>query len=143
MSKLYMGRFFTEEFVYQSFGWICSNFGHLARGQPNILQILFANKIAKKHCWSNFNGFFPSIEDFLRRENMGLKYFHITFLFKNIKSGILLSPFHQNPGQREKNILNFYFHTSLWCLKRFYEGLKGPHKTFCGTTKKCENKNLS
>ena len=20
--------------------------------------------------------------------------------------------------------LNFYFHTSLWCLKRFYEGLK-------------------
>ena len=26
--------------------------------------------------------------------------------------------------------LNFYFHTSLWCLKRFYEGLKGLHKTF-------------
>ena len=23
--------------------------------------------------------------------------------------------------------LNFYFHTSLWCLKRFYEGLKGLH----------------
>ena len=23
--------------------------------------------------------------------------------------------------------LNSYFHTSLWCLKRFYEGL---HKTF-------------
>ena len=22
-----------------------------------------------------------------------------------------------------KNKLNFYFHTSLWCLKRFYEGL--------------------
>ena len=21
--------------------------------------------------------------------------------------------------------LNFYFHTSLWCLKRFYEGFKG------------------
>ena len=21
--------------------------------------------------------------------------------------------------------LNFYFHTSLWCLKMFYEGLKG------------------
>ena len=21
--------------------------------------------------------------------------------------------------------LNFYFHTSLWCLKRFYEGLIG------------------
>ena len=23
--------------------------------------------------------------------------------------------------------LNFYFHTSLWCLKRFYKGLKGLH----------------
>ena len=28
--------------------------------------------------------------------------------------------------------LNFYFRTSLWCLKRFYEGL---HKTIWGTTK--------
>ena len=25
--------------------------------------------------------------------------------------------------------LNFYFHT-LWCLKRFYEGLKDLYKTF-------------
>ena len=39
--------------------------------------------------------------------------------------------------------LNFYFHTSLWYLKRFYEGLKGLHKIFWGTTKKCENKNLT
>ena len=39
--------------------------------------------------------------------------------------------------------LNFYFHTSLWYLKRFYEGLKGLHKIFWSTTKKCENKNLS
>ena len=39
--------------------------------------------------------------------------------------------------------LNFYFHISLGCLKKFYEGLKGRHKTFWGTTKKCENKNLS
>ena len=37
--------------------------------------------------------------------------------------------------------LNFYFHTSLRCLKRFHEGLKGLHKTFWDTTKKCENKN--
>ena len=35
--------------------------------------------------------------------------------------------------------LNFYFHTPLWCLRRFYEGL---YKTFWGTTKKCENRNL-
>ena len=31
---------------------------------------------------------------------------------------------------------NFNFQISLWYLKRFYEGLKG-------TTKKCENKNLT
>ena len=47
-----------------------------------------------------------------------------------------------NPGRREKSKLNFHFHTSLWCLKRFHDGLKGLHKTFWGTTKKCENKNL-
>ena len=38
--------------------------------------------------------------------------------------------------------LNVYFHTSLWCLKRFYEDLKGLHETFWGTAKKCENKNF-
>ena len=27
-----------------------------------------------------------------------------------------------NPRRREKIKLNFYFHTYLWCLKRFYEG---------------------
>ena len=46
------------------------------------------------------------------------------------------------PGQREKINLNFYVHTSLRCLKRFYEGIKGLHKIFWSTTKKCENKNL-
>ena len=39
--------------------------------------------------------------------------------------------------------LNLYFYTSLWCLKRFCEGFKGLHKTFWGTTKKCENKDLT
>ena len=32
--------------------------------------------------------------------------------------------FRPNPGRREKIKLNFYFHTSLRCPKRFYEGLK-------------------
>ena len=57
--------------------------------------------------------------------------------FKNMNSS------RPNLGRIEKTKLNFYFHTSLWCLKRFYEGLKGIHKTFCGTTKKCQNKNLN
>ena len=32
-----------------------------------------------------------------------------------------------------------FVHTSLWCLKRFYEGFKGLQKTFWGTTRKCKN----
>ena len=44
-----------------------------------------------------------------------------------ILASILSRP---NPERREKIKLNLYFHTSLWCLKRFYEGLKGLHKTF-------------
>ena len=47
------------------------------------------------------------------------------------------------PIPDKKKKLHFYFHTSLWCLRRFYEGLKDLHKTFWGTTKKCENKNVS
>ena len=38
------------------------------------------------------------------------------------------SPSCPDPVQREE--INFYFCTSLWCHKRFYEGLKGLHKTF-------------
>ena len=45
-----------------------------------------------------------------------------------------------NPGQSEKIKLNFYFRTSLWCLKRFYEGL---HKTFWGSAKKREKKKFN
>ena len=55
---------------------------------------------------------------------------------------IYFNPSRPNPRRREKIMLNFYFHTSLWCFERSYEGLKGLHKTFWGTTKKCENKNL-
>ena len=47
------------------------------------------------------------------------------------------------PDEEKKIKLNFYFHTSLWCLKSFYEGLKGLHKTFWGTAKKCDNKTLT
>ena len=31
-----------------------------------------------------------------------------------------------DPGRREKINLNFSFHTTLWWLKRFYKGPKGP-----------------
>ena len=42
----------------------------------------------------------------------------------------IFNPSRPDLGRREKINLNFYFHFSLWCLKRFYEGLKGLHKTF-------------
>ena len=35
--------------------------------------------------------------------------------------------------------LNFSFHNSLGCLKRFYEGLQSLHKIFWGTAKKFEH----
>ena len=56
---------------------------------------------------------------------------------------LLLIPFRPNPVRREKIEINFYFHTFLWYLKKLYEGLDGLHKTFWGTRKKCENKNLT
>ena len=43
---------------------------------------------------------------------------------------IEVNPSRPNSGRREKINLNFHFHTSLWDLKRFYEGLKCLHKTF-------------
>ena len=49
----------------------------------------------------------------------------------------------RNLGRREKINLNFYFHTSLLGLQRFYDSLKCLHQTFWGITKKYENKNFS
>ena len=60
-----------------------------------------------------------------------------------IFSVLKIIPFRPIPTRRGKSKLNFYFHTSLWCLKRFYESLNGLHKTFWRTTKKCEHKNLT
>ena len=51
----------------------------------------------------------------------------ISFLFAKILT--LKDPFISESCIEIKIELNFYFHTSLWCLKRFYEGL-GLHKTF-------------
>ena len=63
-----------------------------------------------------------------------IKGFHvwqnIASNFSAVKKKNKFNRSHPNPGRREKINLNFYFQTSLWCLKRFYEGLKGLHKTF-------------
>ena len=52
------------------------------------------------------------------------KCFHWLDFYLQIK----VNPYRPNPGQKGKINLNFYFHTSLWCLKRFYEGLLRHHK---------------
>ena len=48
------------------------------------------------------------------------------------------NPSRPDPGRREKINLNFYFHTSLWCLRKFYKGplypLKAP-ENFSGGIK--------
>ena len=57
---------------------------------------------------------------------------------------IVINPPRPDPKQRGKINLNFYFHTSLWCLKRFYEGhCVESVQTFWSTTKRFENKNLT
>ena len=61
-------------------------------------------------------------------------YLEIQFNYSKLCNLNLPAP----PGRREKINLNFYFHTSLWCLERFSEGLKDLHEAFWGTTKKCE-----
>ena len=61
-----------------------------------------------------------------------LSYRSNRYLLKSCFQSI--NPLRPNPRRRKKIKLNFYFHTSLWCLKRFYEGLKGLHKTFWDTT---------
>ena len=45
-------------------------------------------------------------------------------------NNLMVNPSRPNPGRREKIQLNFYFHISLWCLKRFFEGLCGASKGF-------------
>ena len=88
-----------------------------------------------------FLGFFSGGRKWEHWPEMG--YYRLAIFVPKFEVIQLINPFRPDHRRREKINLNFYFHTSLWCLKRFYEGLKGLHKIFLGTTKKCENKNLS
>ena len=55
--------------------------------------------------------------------DMGSSIQNVRKIFRktNISYPLIRTP---DPGRREKINLIFYFHTSLWCLKRFYKGLK-------------------
>ena len=54
----------------------------------------------------------------------GDQLLEVKFVFQSC----IINPSRPSPGQREKINLNMYFHTSLWCPKRFNEDLKVPHK---------------
>ena len=61
------------------------------------------------------------------------RHFFRCSLWNSCSQGLTLTL--PTPGISESCIkmkitLNFYFHTSLWCLERFDEALKGLHKTF-------------
>ena len=47
-----------------------------------------------------------------------------------METGSLLNPSRPNPRQREKNYLDFHFHTSLWSSKGFMKALKAFIKPF-------------
>ena len=72
----------------------------------------------------------------------GLQYVKLSQMFPYLLSLMKLMLALLATIRTKRKNLNFYFHTSLWYLKRFYEGLKGLHKPFWGTTKKCEKKNF-
>ena len=98
------------------------------------LEVFSQSYVVKKHQVIQF--LFPCILTFI-----------LVFSVKGEKNVILPTFTFPAPCISEicfkiKSNLNFYFHTSFWYLKRFYEGLKGLHKTLRGTTKKCKNKNL-
>ena len=65
------------------------------------------------------------VKNCLRLERAPLKTC-FTFVMQERKSwnwNAHINPSLRNPGRREKLKLNFYFHTPLWYLKGFYEGL--------------------
>ena len=60
------------------------------------------------------------------------KVFHERAIYNTFKYYFCVNPSRLNPGRREK--MNFILFSPFFVV---------PHKTFCGNTKKCENKNSS
>ena len=83
--------------------------------QPKYF-LVFGKEIAFK-CIFSFQG------DYFLFHKCKHQFQHFLFKkFVSCKQGINLS--RPDPGRGQKINLNFYFHSSLLCLKRFYEGLK-------------------
>ena len=67
-----------------------------------------------------FNGWITSLEMFAFYFSWMVGFSFLGGQFLCYSQSI--NPSRPNPGRREKITLSFYFHTSLWCLKSFYEG---------------------
>ena len=72
-------------------------------------------------------------------ESNGLE---INILPRLASKNLLITDYHPFFAILSTDNLNI-FDTSLWCLKRFLEGLKCLYKAFLVNTKKYENKNSS
>ena len=98
------------------------------------------NKIQAKSMirTKNYNGYIYKFND----DETLLLTTMVTFLLKDCNKNTkrksfshslsiyIVNPSRPDHGRTETIKLNFYFHTSLWSLKRFYAGLKGLRKTF-------------
>ena len=99
------------------------------------------SRINTIHCFRTFasawmSGLsFFSVTDF----NVARSFSSLLKTF-SLFSRFVVNPSRPDPGRREKVNSNFYFQTSLGCLRRLYEGFKGLHRTFWGIKKKYENK---
>ena len=70
------------------------------------------------------------VSSFFTRIFSHFTFFQMESTFSVNTDLLSFNPSHPIPDEEKKIKLNFYFYTSLWCLKRFYKGLKGLHKTF-------------
>ena len=105
----------------------------------NLKKVIYGfNNILEEYINKNFEYSIPTA----KVKRTGWQVFFWNFSARLILCFLLTLPTLCIPGSsiKIKIILIFYFHTSLWCLKSFYEGFQGIHKTFWGNTKNCEKK---
>ena len=81
-------------------------------------------------------GHFTSSQTFSKYD-VNKKLEHLTTWNKIQRS--LRVPWYPSRPDKEKTLAAFFISQFLWCFKRFYEDLKGIHKTSWGTKKNCEN----
>ena len=89
---------------------------HIGVKEKVILEI-FTN-FNRKHAW-----WCPSFSMFSETFHSLLLYLHTIIFTAYLTLPVPIL-------DKAKINLNFYSHISLWCRKRFYEGIKGLHQTF-------------